>query len=73
MTSVSEAQVCELLRAAKQSTLDSAPRRDLWPEVRTRLSRPAAPPRPVDWLLLAGLALWCLLQPGALRMVLVYI
>jgi hypothetical protein len=37
------------------------------------LSRPAPPPTPVDWLLLAGLALLCLLQPGALRMVLVYI
>jgi hypothetical protein len=53
--------------------MDSEPRRDLWPHVLRRLDERSARVPWLDWALLGTLALWLLLNPRAIPMLLYHL
>jgi hypothetical protein len=65
MTSSDDA-LARALRAAVPPTVDTAPSRDLWPELALRIASPGAPRSRVDWILGGLAALWLLAFPRAL-------
>jgi hypothetical protein len=73
MTGLTDARVRELLKEIRPADPAAVPVADLWPGVRARVDRPSGRLAAADWMLLTALALLCLLQPLALRMVLFHI
>jgi hypothetical protein len=53
--------------------MEAEPRRDLWPQVLERLDERAARVPWLDWALLGTLALWLLLNPRAIPMLLYHL
>jgi len=49
---------------------EELPARSLWPRVRAKVDEPSPRFAAADWLLLAALALLCVVQPSSLRMLL---
>jgi hypothetical protein len=71
MTNLDDGEALELLRRAMRT--ETAPlSADLWPRVRERIDRGAVAPPVADWLLVAALALLCLLQPSLIGIVLLH-
>jgi hypothetical protein len=73
MTGPTDARVRELLKEVRRPDAEDSPSRDLWPAVRARVVRPSPSPAAADWLLLAAIALICLLRPAALHLLLLHL
>jgi hypothetical protein len=58
--------LAKALRAVLPPTGETAPSRDLWPEVARRISSPRSARSTVDWILGSLAALWLLAFPGAI-------
>lgn len=53
--------------------MDSEPRRDLWPQVLERMDERTGRVPWLDWALLGTLALWLLMNPRAIPMLLYHL
>lgn len=65
-------KMAELLRQSIRP-LDSAPSRDLWPEMLRRLEEKSPPVPWFDWALLAALAVCLCLMPGTIPVLLYHL
>jgi hypothetical protein len=72
MTNLSDKDLVRLLRSALP-VLESSVGEDLWPRVRDRIERGAPPPTAGDWILTSLVALLCLLEPTAVRLLLFHL
>jgi hypothetical protein len=72
MNQMSDERALELLRAAMPAVGVDRPLDDLWPRVRRRIDRGPMPPSALDWILVATVALLCLLQPSLAGLVLLH-
>jgi hypothetical protein len=72
MSTLTDDRALELLRAAMRPANADRPPDDLWPRVRGRIDRGPLPPSPLDWILVAAVALLCLLQPSLVALVLLH-
>jgi hypothetical protein len=64
MNQLSDERALELLRAAMPAVGADRPLDDLWPRVRRRIDRRPVPPSMLDWILVAAVALLCLMRPS---------
>lgn len=64
MNQLSDERALELLRAAMPAVGVDRPLDDLWPSVRRRIDRGPVPPSALDWILVAAVALLCLMRPS---------
>jgi hypothetical protein len=64
MTQMSDERALELLRAALPPLRADRPLETVWPRVRQEIDRGPLPPSLLDWMLVAAVALMCLLQPS---------
>jgi hypothetical protein len=72
MTSFSDERALELLRAAMPRVRVDGPLDDLWPGVRSKIERGPSGPSLLDWVLVAIVALICLLSPSLSGVVLLH-
>lgn len=63
MSMLSDDEALDLLRNAMPVERDRNPA-DLWPRVRQRIDRGSTPPAIAEWVLVAALALLCLVRPS---------
>lgn len=64
MTELSDERALELLREALPPFRGDRPLENVWPRVRRQIDRGPLPPSLLDWMLVAAVALMCLLQPS---------
>jgi hypothetical protein len=69
---LSDERALELLRAAMRVEQQATPAADLWPRLRKRIDRRAVPSSVSDWMLIAALAVLCLLEPSLARILLLH-
>lgn len=72
MKTLSDERALELLRAAMRVEERETPAADLWPRVRERIDRRTVPSSPTDWMLIAAVAVLCLLEPSLVRILLLH-
>jgi hypothetical protein len=72
MTRLSDERVVELLRAAMPA-IEATPPASAWSRVRAKIERNVPAPPLADWLLVAALALLCLLRPALVGILLVHV
>lgn len=70
MTRLSDEQAVELLRRALPASSGRDPRTDLWPRVRDGVETRSQAPTLTDWILVAAVAVFCLVRPSALSLIL---
>jgi hypothetical protein len=70
MTRPSDDETLRFLREVLAAPAIEPPAADLWPRVIDRIERGSRPATAADWILLTLVAMLCLLQPSAIRVLL---